>query len=65
MGRDGAKGLAAMRRKGHRTIVQDEATSVVYGMPKAAIEHNAADEVLGIDRIAAAIERALRPRAHA
>lgn len=59
MGRDGAKGLSAMRRKGHRTIVQDERSSVVYGMPKAAIESDAADEILDVDRIADAIERAL------
>ncbi len=43
MGYDGAKGLLAMRRKGARTIGQDEKTSVVYGMPKAAYEIGAVE----------------------
>lgn len=53
MGRDGAQGLLELRRAGWRTIAQDEATSVVYGMPKAAVELGAADEVLPLSRIAA------------
>lgn len=44
MGYDGAKGLLAMRRKGARTIGQDEASSVVYGMPKAAYEIGAVEK---------------------
>jgi two-component system, chemotaxis family, response regulator WspF len=52
MGRDGAKGLKAMRNKGHYTIAQDEATSAVYGMPKAAAAIGAAVDVLPIERIA-------------
>jgi len=55
MGRDGARGLLALRRAGFHTIAQDEATSVVWGMPRAAAEHGAAAEVLPIDRIAARI----------
>jgi two-component system response regulator WspF len=55
MGRDGATGLLALRQKGWHTIAQDEATSVVWSMPKAAIEAGAAAEVLPIDRIAASI----------
>jgi two-component system chemotaxis response regulator CheB len=43
MGSDGAKGLLAMREKGARTIGQDEETSVVYGMPKAAFEIGAVE----------------------
>jgi two-component system chemotaxis response regulator CheB len=52
MGRDGARGLLAMRRAGAHTLVQDEASSVVWGMPKAALDLGAADEVLGLDAIA-------------
>jgi two-component system response regulator WspF len=53
MGRDGAKGLKALRDKGHYTIAQDQATSAVYGMPKAAMALGAAVDVLPIERIAA------------
>lgn len=55
MGRDGAEGLAALRRAGWHTIVQDEKTSVVYGMPAAAVELGGAAEILSLDRIAGAI----------
>jgi two-component system, chemotaxis family, protein-glutamate methylesterase/glutaminase len=55
MGRDGAEGLGALRRSGARTIAQDEATSVVYGMPRAAAEIGAAEKILPLDRIAAEI----------
>jgi two-component system response regulator WspF len=58
MGRDGARGLAALREAGWHTIAQDERTSVVYGMPKAAVEAGAAIEVLPIEKIAAAILQA-------
>lgn len=51
MGRDGAEGLLAMREAGFHTIAQDEATSVVYGMPKAAFQLGAAQEVLPLDDI--------------
>lgn len=51
MGEDGAAGLLALRRAGWRTMAQDEATSVVYGMPKLAAEIGAASEVLGADKI--------------
>lgn len=44
MGRDGADGLLAMRRAGSRTLGQDEVSSVVYGMPKAAFEIGAVEE---------------------
>lgn len=53
MGRDGAKGLKALRDKGHYTIAQDQATSAVFGMPKAAMALGAAVDVLPIERIAA------------
>ena len=55
MGRDGAAGLLAMRQARWRTIAQDEATSVVYGMPKAAAEMGAAERVLPLHRIPRAI----------
>jgi two-component system response regulator WspF len=51
MGRDGAAGLLAMRKSGALTIAQDAATSVVYGMPKAAAEINGASEILPLDAI--------------
>jgi two-component system response regulator WspF len=56
MGRDGAAGLLALRQTGWKTIAQDEETSVVWGMPKAAAELGAAERVLPLPRIAQAIE---------
>ncbi len=53
MGRDGAEGLKALRDAGHHTIAQDKITSAVYGMPKAAAELNAAQDILALDKIAA------------
>jgi two-component system chemotaxis response regulator CheB len=55
MGADGAAGLLAMRRAGALTLAQDEATSAVFGMPRAAIELGAAAHVLPISEIAAAL----------
>jgi two-component system response regulator WspF len=52
MGDDGAKGLKCLRNKGHYTIAQDQATSAVYGMPKAAMALGAAMDILPIERIA-------------
>jgi two-component system response regulator WspF len=52
MGRDGAKGLKTLRDKGHYTIAQDQATSTVYGMPKAAASLGAAVDILPLERIA-------------
>jgi two-component system, chemotaxis family, response regulator WspF len=53
MGDDGAKGLKSLRSKGHYTIAQDQATSAVYGMPKAAKALGAAIDILPVERIAA------------
>ncbi len=55
MGNDGAEGLLEMKRAGSRTIAQDEATSVVFGMPKEAIELGAVDEVVPLGQVADAI----------
>lgn len=52
MGRDGAEGLKVLREAGHYTIAQDKRTSAVYGMPKAAVELDAAREILALDKIA-------------
>lgn len=52
MGRDGAAGLLKIRQAGGHTIAQDEASSIVWGMPKEAIDLGAADKVLGLDSIA-------------
>lgn len=52
MGADGAKGLLEMKQVGARTIAQDEATSVVFGMPKEAIALGAADHVMPLPLIA-------------
>lgn len=55
MGRDGAKGLLTMREAGGRTLGQDEATCVVYGMPKAAFELGAVERQLPLHRLSPAI----------
>ena len=55
MGRDGAEGLRAVRAAGGRAIVQDRATSVVYGMPHAALELAGADRVVALPDVARAI----------
>ncbi len=57
MGRDGAEGMRRIREAGGRTIAQDEGTSMVFGMPKAAIEMAAADEILPDTEVANAIAR--------
>lgn len=58
MGKDGAAGLLAIRGAGGLTLAQDEASSVVFGMPGRAVELGAATHVLGIDEIAPALVRA-------
>ena len=55
MGRDGAKGMLQMREAGAHTLAQDEASSVVWGMPGSAVELEAAVEVKPLDRVTEAI----------
>ncbi len=61
MGHDGAAGLGRMRAAGAHTIAQDEASSVVWGMPGAAVKAGAATEVLGVEAITEAILAAVAP----
>ncbi|MGH1414094.1 MAG: CheB methylesterase domain-containing protein [Pelagimonas sp.] len=55
MGKDGAEGLLALRSAGATTFAQDEASSVVYGMPRAAVENGAAQQVLSLEEIGPAL----------
>ena len=61
MGRDGAQGLRNIRDAGGRTIVQDEDTSLVFGMPREAILNDAAEIVSPLDKIAGEIVEAIQP----
>ena len=63
MGADGARGLLAMREAGAHTVAQDEATSVVFGMPREAARLGAAAEVAALDDVGAAVLRAFAARA--
>jgi two-component system chemotaxis response regulator CheB len=60
MGDDGARGLGEMKTSGAHTIAQDEATSVVFGMPKEAIARGAVDRVMPLEQLAGEIIRAGR-----
>jgi two-component system chemotaxis response regulator CheB len=64
MGADGARGLGEMKRRGAATIAQDEATSVVFGMPNAAIAQGSVQDIVPLPRIASVLlNRAFgRPR---
>ncbi|HBA84064.1 MAG TPA: chemotaxis response regulator protein-glutamate methylesterase [Verrucomicrobia bacterium] len=62
MGEDGAAGMAALKRRGCYCLVQDEKTSVIYGMPRAVAERGLADEILPLDAIASRIETLVNKR---
>lgn len=57
MGADGCKGMQYLKERGGVTIAQDEATSTIYGMPKACVDANIADEVLPLQEIGPEIAR--------
>jgi two-component system chemotaxis response regulator CheB len=61
MGRDGAEGLAALRRAGAPTLVEDEASCVVFGMPREAIRLGAAQHVVGLSDIAPLLAALAQP----
>jgi two-component system chemotaxis response regulator CheB len=63
MGRDGAEGMKAMRLAGGYTIAQDEQSSIIFGMPRAAISLGIIDEVLPLDQIAPRLEQLVAGRA--
>ena len=62
MGRDGGEGLLALRRCGWHTLAQNKATSIVYGMPRAAAELDAAEKILPLSAIADAIMQGITKR---
>jgi two-component system response regulator WspF len=62
MGTDGALGLAEMRRRGWYTVAQDEPSSVVYGMPRAALDAGAVQQSLDLAQIAPHLVRQLQRR---
>ena len=57
MGNDGAQGAKAIKKAGGHVIAQDEATSIIFGMPAEAIKLQVVDQVLGLDDIYSAIEK--------
>ena len=65
MGADGAQAMRVMRDAGSYNICQDEASCVVFGMPREAIARGAAHEVLPLSRIAAALVARLKSTAGA
>jgi two-component system chemotaxis response regulator CheB len=63
MGKDGADGLKAIRQAGGLGIVQDKATSTIYGMPQAALQRAGAERVVGLPEVAPAVVSLLAERA--
>ena len=64
MGEDGAAGIRAIKGVGGRTLVQDEDSSAVFGMPKRAIETGDVDSICSLDGIANGILDAIKPEVH-
>lgn len=60
MGNDGFKGMQLLKQKGGLTIAQDEATSTIYGMPKACVDGGVADEVLPLGQIGFEISKFMK-----
>lgn len=59
MGNDGVQGTKVLKQKGGYIIAQNEASCVVYGMPKAVVDSNLADEIVALDDITTALEQAI------
>jgi len=57
MGKDGAAGLTAIKQAGGATLAQDEASSVIWGMPRAAVETGCVDHVVALEKLADAIRK--------
>ncbi len=60
MGADGAEGMLAMKERGAPTVAQDEASSVVWGMPGAAVKRGAVSDVITLDSIAGKVAQLAR-----
>lgn len=62
MGKDGAKGLLSLFKAGAITMVQDEATCVVYGMPRVAVEFGATKHIIPLDKMSQALSKAVEQK---
>jgi two-component system chemotaxis response regulator CheB len=62
MGKDGASGMLSLRNVGALTMAQDEATSVIYGMPKAAVDIGATEHIFPLDKMSMALTKAVEKK---